>query len=285
MAFGNRLIDIGGAGLEPTLGSLEGAVNQGSKNLPGHIFPNGLKGIHWSDDGTKFFMLMQRKLYFFNGSDSGILSIGDSYDAVVNITGDLNNYPIMMNSDGTIIQTTYRGSTTPRGLTYQLSTPYDVSTINSPVTSGYFPFLAGTQQSAAVGYSRDGSILATYRQVQEGVIKKVFTISLLNEPFNLSAGWTTLYSTNDFTADTVGTYGNKPVSIAFNNNGLIMLIMFENSGIRQYDLTTPYDINTATQTSFNLSLSVSASQVAYSADYTKVYFSSYYSSINQWNLV
>jgi hypothetical protein len=148
------------------------------------------------------------------------------------------NLPIQngasFNPDGsTLFITLHNGSPTDGVCAYSLSTPWNVSTINLPLTGCSIATPVTPSANYGQYFSPDGNNLFLSNASYDSIIK-----------YTLSTPWyvtTSSYSTGDLFNTGVS---SNPRYITFTPNGLNMFINFGDSSIKKYQLTTAWIINT-----------------------------------------
>ena len=149
-----------------------------------------------------------------------------------------SNLPIQngasFNPDGTaLFITLHNGSPDDGVCAYSLSTPWNVSTINLPLTGCSISSPVIPSANYGQYFSPDGYNLFLANASFDSIIK-----------YTLSTPWyvtTSSYSSGDLFNTGVS---SSPRYITFSPDGLYMFINFGDSSLKKYQLTTPWVINT-----------------------------------------
>jgi len=218
--------------------------------------------IFFKPDGTVLFMIGKAsdKVHSYTLSTAWDLSTasytGNSLDvkAQTNIPTGVTFKP-----DGTKLYVS--GQMTNSLSQYSLSTAWDITTASlDSDTNGVF-----SEEGSARGVTFKPDGTKFYIVGPSGYVHE----------YSMTTAWD--ISTNSFSGDEVslngevgGTY-NTVTDIAFNSNGTIMYAVGLGNYFGSWDLSTAYDITTA---SFNSKFSVPSSTqgITFKDDYTKVYF-------------
>ena len=240
---------------------LNGDVTIG--NFPGDT---STTSILFNANGTKLYLTGYNTdtVYQFSLSTAyDITASSLSYDDVsfnVNGGGVLANAPFSMkwNNDGTKLFVLNMNS---KVFEYNLSTPYDVSTMS--YNNVVFSTASEDSSIRGFGFSNDGTKMFLGGGTAP---EKIYM-------YNLSSAWdlsTASYSNTSYSYPISG----APADIIFNSNGSKMFVMTYSVGIREFELSTPYDITTVGTYSQTLSTGPQDSQVysfTFNGDMSKIY--------------
>ena len=148
--------------------------------------------------------------------------------------------------DGSILYITLHNGTPTDGVcAYSLSTPWNVSTINTPpiACSAETPFVSSANYGSY--FSPDGTKLFLANETADCILK--YTLST---PWDMS---TSTYTPGDLYS---GATFIDPRYVEFSPDGYYMFVSFTNFGtIKRYNLTTPWVINTGVVESQSISVS------------------------------
>ena len=172
---------------------------------------------------------------------------------------------VVFNNDGTKVYVSDRST---RDVTeFSLTIPYDLtSAVLTPNVTFSFTTAPSYLAPYGITFSTDGSkMYVTHRY--GGIVE--YTLST---PYDIS---TSVYSFKD---TVTSTQDNRPYECAFSNDGTKMYVSGSTSpsSIYEYNLSTPYDIRTASYTSNSLDISSELNYGAgidFNADGTKLYIS------------
>ena len=156
---------------------------------------------------------------------------------------------------------------------YNLSSPYDIST---GVYNDWLNVSSQDDRPYDLCFNNDGTKLYIVASTNERILEYN-----LSSPYDISTG---VY--NDYLS--VSSQDNTPTGVAFNNDGTKLYVSGDqNSGIYEYNLSSPYDISTGV---YNDWLNVSSQDgdptgIAFDDDGTKLYVVGlYYERIYEYNL-
>jgi sugar lactone lactonase YvrE len=236
-----------------------------SKNIDVTSVDSDPRGIRLSNDGTKFFMAGANndEIFQYNLSTAFDLNSG-SYNNISHplggsITGVLD---VVFNNDGTKM---FVGSHTPspsRVYEFNLSTAFDLSTISTTSNTLSISGQTGSGAVHGVCFNNDGT-----KFYVAGSSSYVYQYALTTA-FDLSSG-SYLQSYNAVSAV------NDISGVNFNSNGTSMYISCNGTDkIHQFNLTTAYDVTTASYA--NKSLNVSSVDTdpegfCFANNFTKMY--------------
>jgi len=260
-AGGGSSTTLNGASYDSVVSQkLNGDVTIG--NFPGD---GQTSSILFNADGTKLYLtgFQTDTVYQFSLSTAyDITASSLSYDDVsfdVNGGGVLANAPTSMkwNNDGTKLFVFNMNS---KVFEYVLSTAYDVSTMS--YNNVVFSTASQDASPRGFGFSNDG----TKMFMGGASSNRIFL-------YNLSSAWdlsTASYSNTSYSYPVSG----SPADIVFNSNGSKMFVMTYSVGIREFELSTPYDITTVGTYSQTLSTTSQESQAysfTFNGDMSKIY--------------
>ena len=214
-------------------------------------------GLFFKPDGTLLFVVGRDtdKVFSYGFTTAWDLSTasytGDSFSVASQTTIPSG---IHFKPDGTKLYIT--GETTNSISEYSLSTAWDITTASITTAGGLTSEEAGVLD---VTFKPDGT--------------KFYTVGYMNgdvHEYSMTTAWdisTKSFSGNEFSLDSqVG----APTDIAFNSDGTIMYAVGESNYFAIWDLSTAYDVSTAT---FNSRFSVTGSTrgINFKSDYSKLY--------------
>ena len=186
-----------------------------------------------------------------------------SYNNVsLNVSGQMvNARDVCLSADGTKMYTV--GSLYDAVFQYSLSTAFDLSTASYDSVS--YTLTGGVTNPQSIAFNPDGTKMYAVDQSAD----KVFQYSL-STAFDIS---TTSYDNVSFS---VSSQSNYNTDLFFSTDGTKMYVvnMFSPSEIFQYDLSTGFDLSTASYNSVSYSLTGQPSQpsaVTLNPDGTKMY--------------
>src|SRR5210317_66025 len=221
--------------------------------------------IRFNSTGTKMFLLgsANDSLYQYSLSTAYDVSTA-SYDSVSFsvATQDAGPVDFSFNSDGTKLFMV--GLSTDTIYQYSLSTAFDLSTISYDSVS----FDVSSQDTLPLGitFNTDGTKLFVAGNTNDSVFQ-----------YSLSTGFDLSTTSYDSVSFSVTSQDTSPGTIAFNSDGTKMFVAgYVTETIYQYNLTTGFDISTASYASVSFSV---ASQDAtllgfsFNSDGTKMYVS------------
>ena len=220
-----------------------------------------MKSFHMSDDGTHIALTVNntQTLMYQMSTPFDISTVGSS---ISTLNRDQYASTIWMNGDGTrYVIANFSGN--ERFYMYTMSTPYDFST-NTLV--GYFTdnVKISNHNPGFVEFNADGTKM--FYGFTDISTASVIGILTMTTPWDLSTGSATYLNFNStfgFTAsnnETTDWFFNSDGTRFFINNGTDAQPGDPDDGvwIRQYNLTTPYDLTTASYSNYNLNVSGTA---------------------------
>ena len=199
--------------------------------------------ITFNDDGSKMYVmgLFSRNIYQYSLSTEFDVSTA-SYDSVSFSVGSQLSQAgaFVFNNNGTKLYATGEGGDAI--FQYSLSTAYDISTASyDSVTLDVSPQEAGPN---AIEISTDGTKMYIVGWQNDTVFQYTLTSA-----FDLS---TASYANKSFS---VATQESAPLGLRFNPDGTRMYITgYSNDKVRQYTLSTAYDVSTASYDSVDFSV-------------------------------
>jgi len=204
-------------------------------------------GVFFSTDGTKMYVLGSagRDINEYNLSTAWNVSTA-SYSQNFSVSAqDTSPQDIFFKSDGTKMYVI--GITDDRVYEYDLSTAWDIS------TASFLQFFSVAAQELiplALSFKSDGTKMYVLGTSGDDVTE-----------YNLSTAWDV--STASYVQNfSVVSQENNPQALFFKTDGLKMYVAgSQNDTIYEYDLSTAWDISTASYNS--VSFSVSAQETAY----------------------
>jgi 6-phosphogluconolactonase (cycloisomerase 2 family) len=243
--FGLDTITLTGASLGPTVtASTTTAIGTSTATFNGAINAlNGAtpatRGFEYSTDPT--FATGVATTSEFGGSYD--ISTA-SYDSIVLdvSTQEGNIRSLLFNNDGTRLYVMgWQGDDINQ---YTLSTPYDISTASFDSVV----LLVQTQETHPTDmlFNNDGTVL--YVVGSNGDDINEYTLST---PYDINTA-----SFDSIALDSAETQESSPGSMIFNNDGTVLYVLGNSDGdIKEYTLSTPYDISTASFDSIVLDVS------------------------------
>ena len=219
------------------------------------------KGLAFNGDGTKMFVADPigqdvNEYTLSTGYDVSTASFVDSFSV-----SSQESYvtDLAFNSNGTKMFIV--GSGTDAVYEYDLSTGFDVSTASYNSVS----LSVSSQDTApeALTFSSDGTKMYVGGESNDTVFQYTLTTA-----FDLS---TASYASKSFS---VVSQENDIAAVQFSSDGTKMFIIgATNNTVYQYNLSTAYDVSTASysSTSFAMSQDTSSQSLAFSSDGTKLY--------------
>ena len=221
-----------------------------------------LRGLTFKPDGTKMYAtgsLNRVQQYSLSTAwDASTIS----YDSQFYVsTEDTGVYDIALNNNGTKMY--ILGDTNNSIFQYTLSTAYDLSTASYDSVS----FSVGTQEGTpkSLVFKPDGTKMYIYGTTA----RTIFQYSL-STAYDIS---TASYNSVSFAVST--SYHIYPAGLAFNNDGTKMFTMgYTYDAIRQWSLSTAWDVSTASHDSIGFYLGSQGGSMfamSFSSDGTKLY--------------
>ncbi len=187
-----------------------------------------------------------------------------------NITLTGSGWPrsILYNADGTVLYMVKGGGVSDTYIMeYSLSTPYDALTAvevgpvltYAGVVDG--TFITGQPEGIGeISFNNDGTILYSINATSPGVLAHQLAV-----PYDISSAGSPVTVLN------LSSYDNIPRDMEFDNNGDVLYILGEsNDQIYLFDLSTPFDVSSATYN--QVALNLSALDIAGSGFVTGILF-------------
>jgi len=229
----------------------------------------GLKYINYNSDGTKILTSIAGQIiYEISLSTAYDISSGTwSYTVGSGNIGTKNIDGARFSADGTTVILCHQG--TPQITQYNLTSAFDISNISSQVASlditGDIP--GSLTFVTAVAFNNDGTKLFATEMVNDLILEYS-----LGSAYDIStASYTTSF---DYGTATGGAQGNEMI---FNSTGSKLLLTDNSSDILyEIDLSTGFDLSTATYNSNNIdfsSIDLVPLGLAYNSDESKLYVS------------
>ena len=202
------------------------------------------RGIEITPDGTSIFMIgsTNDSIYQINlATPNDVASISLAYTrSITNLTTDPSD--LKFNNDGTKL---YVSSTNIDIFQFDLTTPYDLSTI---ITGSSGATTVGTQDALPtdLAFSSDGTKLYALGDTNNTIYQ--YTLS---QPWNISS---ITYASKSFA---VTTQDALPRGLIFSSDGSNCYVIGNtNNTVYQYNLSTAWDISTASYSGKSLNISV-----------------------------
>lgn len=193
-------------------------------------------GIAWKDDGFKLFMtgLAADRIHEYNLSTPYDVSTASYSGNNLNVSSE-DSVPtgIAWNSDGSKLFLVGNGNDSI--YEYNLTTPYDITTAS--FTGKSFDMSSEGIGPDEITWNPDGSKLFMVGSGSDSVHEYDVGDAALS--FNVNK---LTYSGNSFD---VGSEEGNPRGFAWNSDGSKLFMVGNQSGVHEYNVTTPYDITTA----------------------------------------
>jgi DNA-binding beta-propeller fold protein YncE len=199
-------------------------------------------GVAMNPDGTRFFAIGRTsdKVFQYDLSTAYAISTA-SYDSVEFSVLSQTTYPedIFFKPDGTKMFVTT--SAEDAVFQYSLSTAWDLSTASYDSVS----FDTSNEDNALKGltFNNDGSKMYT-SGIQFDIVVE----------YDLATNWVVSSATYNSVRLSVGSQTTNPDGIVFNNDGTKLYVVSTDDIVYQYNLTTGFDLSTASYA--NISFSV-----------------------------
>ena len=186
---------------------------------------------------------------------------------------ELASRDMLFNNDGSILYVIGIGGNDINQ--YSLSTLYDISTAS--FNSVALDVAAQVQLSTDMLFNNDGSVLYVMGTWGDNI-----------NQYNLTTNYDIASATFNSIALSVATEELTPNSMLFNNDGSILYVLgASGEDINQYNLSTPYDISTATFNSIAISVAAQEpfpTEMIFNNDGSVLYVMGFAKNINQYNL-
>lgn len=262
MSINSRLINTGGGAGGWTIANAV-QIGTGSAN----VTYNGSKAFDISADGTKMLMA-------YDSADSQYdlvdYTLSTPFDISTLTRINNSNYTSLGNRepqsgklspDGTIFNFSTAFSGYRKAARTLMSTAYNVSTTNNFAETGY---LDDTYLGYGSGYSQDGSqfYLASWNYNVNKYRLQGWTLST---PYNVTSGLSANFNYNL----TQASYNSNNAlrGLTFDPTGNKMFILLQDSGVFEWDCSTPFDPSTAVYSGISVNASlVNRSDFKFSPD-------------------
>lgn len=215
--------------------------------------------VAFNSDGTKMYIIgdAQNRIFQYSLSTAWDVSTA-SYDSVAfYVSGqETNPQALEFKSDGTKMYVL--GYAQNRIFQYSLSTAWDISTASYDNLNFSLAIIGGT--SYGLSFNNDGTKFY------------VTNSSQVAWQFSLSTAWDITTASYDFV--NFGTsFPNTPYNTAWASNGTVFLLCGNNNAtIYQFDVSTAYDLSTASYNANTFSVGESSPRgIALSSDESKMY--------------
>jgi DNA-binding beta-propeller fold protein YncE len=220
--------------------------------------------LAFNNDGTKLYVVGRNgdSVYQYTLSTAFDLSTA-SYDSVSFSVVSQETSPagLEFNSDGTKMYVTGNGSTSVHQ--YTLSTAFDLSTASYDSVSFSFASQEGSPQDIA--FNSDGTKMYMVGYGTDFVFQ-----------YSLSIAYDVSTASYDSVSFSIGGQEAFAYSLTFSNDGTKMYIVGEGSNtVYQYDLSTAFDLSTASYNSVSFSVAsqaTAATGIVFNNDGTKMYY-------------
>ena len=219
------------------------------------------QGIFFKSDGLKMYASDQSTAYQYSLSTAWDLSTisYDSKSLSLSSASDPNN--IFFKSDGYKFYVVSKNDSYI--LEYDVSTAWDISTGSSGYSRRY---LVSSQMSNPTGifFKPDGTKMYVLSNSSDTVYQ-----------YSLSTAWNVTTASYDSKSFSVSSEEAAPRTMQLNDDGTRLFVVGTGTTeVEQYDLSTAYDISTASYSTYNLSVSSQASfpySMTFKSDGTKLY--------------
>lgn len=225
-------------------------------------------GIHVKDDGTRLYLFTYPGNVSANGNvheftmstayDLSTLSQVTTFNYSASITNQYT-WAFYMDSTGSYFYTSgFAGTAVNRIYRFALSTPYDLSTAS--YSAGNFSDAATAQINNVAGeYVQAFTLNSDGTKIYVADQRNIYQYSL-STAYDIS---TASYDSKTYDVETNVTTTNPNIrGIEFNNDGTkIFVNAFADSKVYELDLSTAYDISTASYNSVNGSISATVNSV------------------------
>ena len=230
------------------------AATETSITLSGAAQSTSLLGGTIGNAGQNAYMLDQSSgiIYQYLLSTAYVLSSG-SYESKTFDVSSQQSDPrnLFFKSDGTKLYVI--GTTGQAIYQYSLSTAWDISTASYDSKT----FSASSQSNGTTGLfiKPDGSKLYIVAYSNDAVYQ-----------YSLSTAWDISTASYDSVSLSVSSQDNTPRDITFNDDGTVLYMCGTgNNALYQYNLTSAYDLSSASYSSNTLSLSTTVFSITYSS--------------------
>jgi sugar lactone lactonase YvrE len=200
------------------------------------------QGIYFKSDGTKFFVSENANDSVWQYSMSTAWDVSTAtYDSVVYAMDTVATFntanDLVFKPDGTAMYSI--SSSTDAIYQYTLSTAWDISTASY---AGQKSVNAEDTNPHCIAFNNDGTVMFMAGHSGDSIYK-----------YTLSTAWKVSTASYDSVSLNIGTDGiTGPTALQFNSTGTILLVLCDQTdSLYQYNLSTAYDISTATLSSDN----------------------------------
>ena len=230
------------------------------------------RGIRLSNDGTKMFMagFSNNEIFEYNLSTAFDVSTASYNNISYVLGGTITSLDVVFNNDGTKMYVPSHTPSPSRVYEYNLSTAFDLSTVSTTSNTLSLSSQTGTGAVHGICFNDDGTKF--YVSASSSYVYQY----ALTTAFDLSTGsYVQSYNANAQVSDITG--------VNFNKDGTSMYILDNSSDdLYQYNLTTPYDVSTASYSNKSLEDGTGLVQdsepegFCFSSDFTKMYLAGTY---------
>ena len=230
------------------------AATETSITLSGATQSTDLLGGTIGNTGQNAYMLDQTDgtIYQYSLSVAYDLSSGSYESKTFNVLSQQSDpRNIFFKTDGTVLYVI--GTTNQAIYQYSLSTAWDISTASYDSKT----FSASSQSNGTSGLfiKPDGSKLYIVAYSNDAVYQ-----------YSLSTAWDISTASYDSVSLSVSSQDSTPRDITFNDDGTVLYMCGTgNNALYQYELTTAYDLSSASYSSNALSLSTTVFSISYSS--------------------
>ena len=230
------------------------AATETSITLSGAAQSTSLLGGTIGNAGQNAYMLDQSSgiIYQYLLSTAYVLSSGSYQSKTFDVSSQQSDpRNLFFKSDGTKLYVI--GTTGQAIYQYSLSTAWDISTASYDSKT----FSASSQSNGTTGLfiKPDGSKLYIVAYSNDAVYQ-----------YSLSTAWDISTASYDSVSLSVSSQDNTPRDITFNDDGTVLYMCGTgNNALYQYNLTSAYDLSSASYSSNTLSLSTTVFSITYSS--------------------
>ena len=247
--------------------NIENSYKENNKTFSFEFYDNGPRGVGFKTDGTRMYMAGTQ------GNDITEFELSTPWEAgTASPTGvtyalGFDPGPIKFKSDGSKLFVTYPDADDIRE--YDLPTPWDLTSITGLSTS--FVFSQGSpDEVSGLDFTPDGSRMFLLDRILDNV-----------HEYSLSTPWSVDTAVGPSSSFYVGTQNSDPHGVAIDPSGVHMYIVgISQNFIHQYEMSTAFDIRTATYTGKTLATSeADTSSVFIKPDGSQIFITGYNSDI------
>lgn len=215
-----------------------------------------------NNSGTKLYMVgaTSDAIYQYSLSSAFDLST-TSYDSVTLSVSSQDTTPHDVKFNNTGSKMYVVGYTSGSVYQYSLSTAFDLSTASYDSTS--FSVSGQTSYPVGIAFNNDG----TKMYISDLGVHNIYQ-------YSLSTGFDISTASYDSVSMSIASQATNPRGIAFNPTGTELYVVTTGRTIFQYELSTAFDLSTASYNSVSFSLSLQTTSphgLAFSADGAKMY--------------